>query len=240
VNDISLKLDERTVEGKKVAKLRDSGFIPSVVYGGQDKPILSQSPEVETTKLVHAVGKHTPVNLMIGGKKKLAIIKSIDFDPVKHLLRHVAFHTINQDDIITTEVPIVLIGQGESEAERIGLVVLQALEHIAIKAKPADLPESFELSIAGLSSTEDKLTIGDIKLPVGVEFDDVDQDMELVIANVYEPSALQAANEAAGGDAEPEDVAEVEVENGEETPTDAEVGLEATEQPTSDSETKNK
>ena len=240
MNDISLKLDERTVEGKKVAKLRDSGFIPSVVYGGQDKPILSQSPEVETTKLVHAVGKHTPVNLMIGGKKKLAIIKSIDFDPVKHLLRHVAFHTINQDDIITTEVPIVLIGQGESEAERIGLVVLQALEHIAIKAKPADLPESFELSIAGLSSTEDKLTIGDIKLPVGVEFDDVDQDMELVIANVYEPSALQAANEAAGGDAEPEDVAEVEVENGEETPTDAEVGLEATEQPTSDSETKNK
>ena len=218
MNDISLKLDERTVEGKKVAKLRDNGFIPSVVYGGQDKPILSQSPQVETTKLVHAVGKHTPVNLTIGGKRKLAIIKSIDFDPVRHELRHVAFHTINQDDIITTEVPIVLVGQGESEAERIGLVVLQALEHIAIKAKPADLPESFELSIAGLSSTEDKLTIGDIKLPEGVEFDDVDQDLELVIANVYEPSALQAANEAAGGDAEPEDVAEVAVENGEEAP----------------------
>jgi len=220
VNDISLKLDERTVEGKKVAKLRDSGFIPSVVYGGQDKPILSQSPQVETIKLVQTVGKHTPVNLMIGGKKKLAIIKSIDIDPVRHELRHVAFHTISQDDIITTEVPIVLVGRGESEAERVGLVVLQALEHIAIKAKPADLPESFELSIINLVTTDDKLTIGDIKLPAGVEFDDVDQDMELVIANVYEPSALQAANEAVGGTAEPEDIAEVEVENGEETPQD--------------------
>ncbi|HRQ86532.1 MAG TPA: hypothetical protein PLY16_00300, partial [Candidatus Saccharibacteria bacterium] len=42
---------------------------------------------------------------------------------------------------------------------------------------------------------------------------DAEQDLELVIANVYEPSALQAANEAAGGDAEEE----VQPEEGEET-----------------------
>ena len=222
MNDISLKLDERILEGKQVAKLRDSGFIPSVVYGGQDKPFLSQSPQIETTKLVHAVGKHTPVNLIISGKKKLAIIKSIDIDPVKNQLRHVAFHTIKQDDIITTEVPIVLIGRGESAAERAGLVVLQAIEHITIKAKPADLPESFELSIIDLATTDDKLTIGDIKLPDGVEFDDVDQDLELVIANVYEPSALQAANEAAGGEAEPETESDVPVEGEEEQATEGE------------------
>jgi len=40
--------------------------------------------------------------------------------------------------------------------------------------------------------------------------------MDLVVANVYEPSALQAANDAAGGDAE--DVEDVAVENGAETP----------------------
>lgn len=231
MNEISLKLDERVLEGKQVAKLRDSGFIPSVIYGGQDKPILSQSPQVETTKLVHHAGKHTPVTLMIGGKKKLAIIKSIDFDPIKHQLRHVAFHTIKQDDIITTEVPIILVGQGESAAERAGLVVLQAIEHISIKAKPANLPESFEISIIGLASTEDKLTIGNIKLPEGVEFADVDQDLELVIANVYEPSALQAANEAAGGEAEAEDVAEVAVENGEEAPVEGQAEPETADQP---------
>jgi large subunit ribosomal protein L25 len=222
VNDISLKLDERTAEGKKVAKLRDSGFVPSVVYGGQSQPMSAQSPIVETTKVVHAVGKHTPINLIIDGKKKLAIIKSIDMDPVKHMLRHVAFHTIKQNDIITTEVPIVLVGQGESAAERAGLVVLQALDSIEIKAKPADLPKSLELSILNLAEEDDRLLVSDIVLPSGVEFDDIDQDMDLVIANVYEPSSLQAANEAAGGEAEAE--TEVEAENGEEatteTPTD--------------------
>jgi large subunit ribosomal protein L25 len=218
-NDISLKLDERTVQGKKVTQLRASGQVPSVVYGGKSDPIHTQSPLVETTKVAHAAGKHSPVHLTIAGKKKLAIIKDIDIDPVRHQVRHIAFHTINQNDIITTEVPIHLVGQGESAAERAGLVVLQAIEHIEIKAKPADLPEALELSILELTTTEDKLTLADITLPNGVEFAELEQDTTLVVANVYEPSALQAANEAAAGDAE--DTADVEAENGADTPQDS-------------------
>lgn len=218
-NDISLKLDERTASGKKVAELRRSGFVPSVVYGGQADPISTQSPLVETTKVARAAGKHSPVHLTIAGKKKLAIIKDIDIDPIKHHVRHIAFHTIKQGDVITTQVPIHLIGQGESEAEKAGLVVLQAIEHVDIKAKPADLPEALELSIAALATTDDKLTLGDVTLPEGVEFADVEQDLDLVVANVYEPSALQAANEAAGGDAE--DESQVAAENGEDTPQDS-------------------
>lgn len=216
MNDILLKLDKRSVTGKKVARLRGEGVVPSVVYGGKAEPITTQSLFVETTKVVHMAGKHSPVHLVIDGKKKLAIIKSIDRDPVKHAVRHVAFHTIKQNEVITTEVSISLQGTGESEAERAGLIVLQALEKVEIKAKPADLPEIIELSIASLTSTDDKLTLADITLPEGVEFADAEQDMELVVANVYEPSALQAANEATGGDAEgdvlpePEEVVEGE------------------------------
>lgn len=220
-NDISLKLDPRTAEGKKVAQLRKDGFVPSVVYGGKSEPINTQSGIVETTKVAHQAGKHSPVHLTIDGKKKLAIIKSIDVDPVKHLVRHVAFHTINVNEVITTEVPLHLVGMGESEAEKAGLIVLQALEHIQIKAKPGDLPEALEISIAELATTEDKLTLGDIKLPEGVEYADLEQDLELVIANVYEPSALQAQNEAAAGDAEEAGAEEVEAENGGDTPQDS-------------------
>lgn len=219
MNDITLKLSERTLAGKKVGELRRQGFVPSVVYGGHAEPISTQSPTVETTKVAHAAGKHTPVHLTIDGKKKLAIIKNIDLDPIKHSVRHIAFHTIKQNETITTEVPVILIGQGESEAERVGLIVLQAIEKLTIKALPANLPESIEISIKDLASTDDKLTIGDLKLPEGVEFADVDQDTDLVIANVYEPSALQAANDAAGGDADEDTV--VEAVNGSDTPQDS-------------------
>lgn len=202
MNDLLLELQERDVDGKKVARLRKENLIPSIVYGGQSVPILTQSPIVETTKLVKIAGKHTPIKIAIDGKKKLAIIKTIDIDPIKHSIRHLAFHTIKQNDIITAEVPIVLTGEGESLAERAGLVVLQSIEKIEVKAKPADLPESLDVSILNLATEDDKLIIADIKLPSGAEYADVDQDMDLAIASVYEPSALQAANEAAGGDEE--------------------------------------
>lgn len=212
MNETTLILDERTAKGKKVSELRADGYIPSVVYGGQDKPVLTKSPVVETTKIVKFVGMHTPVNIIVGGKKKLAIIKDVDIDPTRQTYRHIAFHTINQDDIITTSVPIMLIGMGESIAERAGLIILQAIENIEVKAKPANLPNAIEMSIVDMATDEDKLTVADIKLPDNVEFADVDQDMELVIANVYEPSALQAENEAAGGDAEPDTEVPVEGE----------------------------
>lgn len=219
MQEISLKLTERTAVGKKAAKLRKEGVIPSVVYGGKSKAVATQSPRMETTKVARVAGKHTPVHLTIDGKKKLAIIKNIDIDPVKHSVRHIAFHTVKQNEAIVTEVPIVLTGTGESAAEKAGLVILQAIEKVEIKAKPADLPEALEISVAGLSTDEDKLTLADLMLPENVVFADADQDMDLVIANVYEPGALQAANEAAAGEAESE--AEVTAENGEEEVAEA-------------------
>lgn len=217
MQEIKLKLDVRTVQGKKVTKLRKDGLIPSVIYGHGNDPMNTQSLELETVKVVKVAGKHAPVNLTVDGKKQLAIIKTLDFDPVKHSLRHIAFQAISQNEEVTTEVAIHLDGQGESAAERAGLIVLQAIERVEIKAKPADLPEALHLSIIDLATTDDKLTLADITLPEGVEFADSDEDLSLVIANVYEPGALQAANEATGGDAEEpvEEEAETEGEEGE-------------------------
>lgn len=215
MNEITLELKTRTMAGRKVAQLRKQGLTPSVVYGGHADPLSTQSPAVETAKVAHAAGKHSPVHLTIDGKKKLAIIKSIDVDPVKHGIRHIAFHTIKQNEKIVTEVPIVLAGIGESDAEKAGLVILQAIEKVEIRALPSRLPESLEMSVLSLATTDDKLTIADLKLPEGVEFADAEQDTDLVIANVYEPSALQAANDAAGGD--DVDAGDVEAENGGDT-----------------------
>ena len=211
---ITLKIDERTVQGKKVARLRSEGLVPSVVYGHKLEPILGQAPYNEVEKVVREAGKSAPVHLTIGGKKRIALIKDIDRDPVKHEVRHVSFHAVKANDVVTAEVPIHLTGEGESAAEKAGLVVLQSLEHIEVKAKPAELPEALEASIVELAEEHDRLTLADITLPEGVEYADHEQDLGVSIANVYEPAALQAANDAAGGDAEEADADDVEAENG--------------------------
>jgi len=219
---INLKLDIREQQGKKVVGLRRQGFVPGVIYGQGFDPILVKSEYNVIEKAVRDAGKHTPVYVTIDNKKKIALIKDIDRDPIRLRIRHVSFHAVKANDVVQAEVPIHLTGKGESAAEKAGLIVLQAIEMVEIKAKPADLPESLEASIVGLTTDDDKILLKDIPLPEGVEYADLEQDLELVVANVYEPAALEAANEAAAGDAVDDDASQVEAENGAEVPDEAE------------------
>lgn len=227
---ITLKVEERTVHGKKVAKLRKDGYTPGVVYGPGIDPQSVQVPEGELKRVVQAAGKHTPVHLT-GSKRRIAMIKDVDIDPVKNAIQHISFHAVDANSPVVTEVPIRLVGEGESEAEKAGLVILQSLDSAEVRALPMDLPEALEVSVLNLKEAGDKLILGDVKLPEGVELVEhvhgsVEDDEEekpsitdLQIASVWEPAALQAANEAAAGDAD--DESEVESDNGSEEAVEA-------------------
>jgi len=223
---IALTLDERTVHGKKVKSLRKDGFVPAVVYGPGIEPISVQVPAGVMLKIYKQAGTHAPVHLNVGGKRKIAMIKEVDFDAIRGEIRHVSFHAVNASDPVVAEIPVILDGEGESEAEKNGLIVLQTLEKIEVKALPMDLPEAIVVDIRGLKDAGDKVTLGDAKLADGVEFvehesghgdedEEKPQISDLQVASVWEPAALQAANEATSGDAEDESA--VEAENGEDT-----------------------
>lgn len=229
-NKLSIKLDERTVQGKKVKILRRQGFVPGVVYGYNIDPINIQIEAGVMKKLYAKAGTYTPVHLDITGKRKIAMIKDVDYEPVKGTIRHVSFHAIKMSDPVVAEVPVRLIGEGESEAEKNGLIILQNLERIEVKALPLDLPEAVEVDIRELKEAGDKVTLGDAKLPSGVEFvehesghgeedEEKPRIVDLQVASVWEPAALEAANAAAAGTAE--DESDVEAENGEAGPDSA-------------------
>lgn len=231
---VSLKIDVREAHGKKVRNLRRSGLTPGVVYGHGMEPLAIQADSAELRKVVAAAGKHTPVNLT-GAKRRIAMIKDIEYDPTKTgIVRHIAFHAVNADEPVHAVVPVHLLGEGESDAERAGLIVLQSLDKLEVKALPMELPEALEVSTASLREEGDRLTVADIVLPKGVELvehidnhanEDEDEDerpsiFDLVVATVYEPGALAAANDAAAGDAT--DESEVVAEQGGDEPVPAE------------------
>ena len=127
-----------------------------------------------------------------------------------------------------------LVGEGESEAEKAGLIILQNIDTLEVKALPLEMPDALEVDIRHLKEAGERVLVGDIKLPENVELvertdgrEDDDEDEEerqtifdLQIASVWEPAALEAANSAAGGDAE--DESEVEADNGSEAAADTE------------------
>ena len=194
--DIKLSLEKRELAGKKLAALRDAGKVPAVVYGGEPEPVMVQGEYNEIKKALGLAGYHSTLNLDIAGKKQLAIVKNVDINPVSRKLMNVEFQAVSADKAIEATTPIVLEGFETSEANKLHYVVLQVMEEIEVKAKPADLPEKIVADASKFATLDDKLTVANLVLPKGVELADKELSSEQVIASLYDPAAEAAAREA--------------------------------------------
>ena len=214
MSENQLTLESRALAGKKLKDLRAKGLIPSVIYGGKE-PILASSAYNETEKVLRAAGYHSTIDLMLGGKKHLAIVKTIALDPVSRKIMNVEFQAVSANEVIEATAPIVIVNFEASDASKLYHFSLnQVMEEIDVKAKPADLPEEITLDASKLVSADDKLTLADLALPKGVELADKELNEEQVIAGVYDPAAEAAAREAEAATENTTDAADVPSDNG--------------------------
>lgn len=212
-NAITLDLSPREITGKQVRQLRRDGLVPAVIHDHGKPSINVQAPYNEIAKVFRDAGKHSPVSLTADSKKYLAMIKAATFEPKKNRLTHVVFNAVKANEKIEAEVPIHAKydeGNEVSPAERNSLIVLTNLDNVVVEAIPANLPEAIYYDGEKLAEVGDHLTVADLIVPEGVE---IKTEPEHAIATVYEPSAIAAANDEAGGDAEPGDETEVESEH---------------------------
>jgi len=235
-DSISLTLTKREITGKAVKHLRRDGQVPAVIHDHGKPSLVVQADSVQLLKVWRQAGKHHPVQLKTGDQSFTALIKTAEFDPKKHLLTHVVFNAVDKNQKVEAEIPIrprYDEGNESSPAERNGLIVLSQLETVQVKALADKLPDYLEYNAEKLVEIGDHVSIADLVVPDDVE---VETEAEHAIATVYEPSALAAANDAVGGDAE-EAVPAEEGEEGDETAEGTEPTTEGTEKP-ADSEAK--
>lgn len=210
---IALTLEARDITGKAVKHLRKEGTLPAVIHDHGKPSINVQAGYVPMFKVWQQAGKHHAVQLALGGKKYTAIIKDASFDPKKHLLTHVVFNAVNANETIEAEIPIQPKydeGNESSPAERAGFMVLSQLDTVTVEAIASKLPDVLYYNAEKLVEVGDHATVADLVIPAGVV---VKVEPDHAIATVYEPSAVAAANDAAGGDAEEADVADAESED---------------------------
>ena len=161
--DFSLKVDERTVIGKGVRQLRRDGIVPAVIHDHGKASHHIMAPSLAITKIYQSAGKHHPVTLTLGAKKYMALIKSVDFEPRKHTVRHVVFNAISAKEKQQTEVPVHL--SEDIPAEKAGYMVIRQLDAVEIEALPKDLIDEIILDASTLVEIGDKLTVADLAVP---------------------------------------------------------------------------
>lgn len=178
-----LAAQPRTELGKKATKaLRAENLIPVVLNGGEvftlpftgtlkpsEKIVeIGNGKGLITTDLVvstDAVRKlvYTPdiyaIELDINGEKRMAVLKDIQFQPVKDTILHIDLLEVNDNKPVTVEVPVKL--EGHAEGVKAGGKLSLSMKKLRVKAIYTAIPERLIINVdtLGLGKT---LQVGDL------------------------------------------------------------------------------
>lgn len=204
-DSITLEVSAREVSGKAVKHLRKDGIVPAVIHDHGKASVMVQGPYLDLMRAYKQAGKNQPIELKAPGHSYTVLIKDAEFEPKKNQLTHLVFNAVNKNQKVDAEVPVhaqYAEGNDSSPAERNGLIVLAQLEVIQVKATASNIPEAVFYDAEKLVEVGDHVTVADLTIPADVEL--LTEETH-AIATVFEPSALAAANDAAGGDATAEE-----------------------------------
>jgi len=178
-----LKATVRTVTGKKVKNLRKGGLLPSTIYGQGMEPISIQIVDKELEAIFKHAGESGLVDIILEEKVMPVLFRNPQYHPVVGNLLHVDCFKVNLKEKITTNVPLVYVG--EAPAVKEGKVLVEVLNEVEIEALPTDFPEKIEVDLAKLVNVESVITVADLVLDKSLL--EIKNEPSQVIVKVEEP-----------------------------------------------------
>ncbi len=169
-----LSISPREPEGSRaMRRLRRSGRVPGVLYGGDGEPLAFSADARELRHALAASGAVLEVS--DGGSATPAILKSAQYHPVRGETIHVDLLRVNLDVVIAAVVPLELTGGEEAPGVKEGGVLEQITRELNIEALPTSIPESIVHDVSAMQ-INDTITLADVTVPAGVTLlDDVDE-----------------------------------------------------------------
>ncbi|MBS2035565.1 50S ribosomal protein L25 [bacterium] len=160
--------------GKGVArKLRAAGQVPGILYGPSMEPIALELDEKNVLSLVQNHGLNRIIALTVDGApgetKHLCLIKDMQRDVYQQRVVHLDLRKLDLNESVIVSVRLHL--EGEQTIRSKGGIVEQMVRGIRVRTKPADIPSGFTADISNLRLGQ-TITVGEVKLPEGVELVD--------------------------------------------------------------------
>lgn len=138
---------ERSSEQARALKaIRKNNGVPCVLYGCGEN-IHFTVPAEGLRNLVYTPHIYV-VDLTIDGKTVKAIMKDIQFHPVKDNILHVDFYQISEDKPIVMEVPVQL--EGLAEGVKAGGKLALQIRKLKVKALYNIIPERLVINVSNL------------------------------------------------------------------------------------------
>ena len=219
-----LNVDIRKEQGTSAARrTRLQNKVPAVVYhsGVEATPLsvdkISLNKALRTGQMIFEVN--------VEDKNQFVLVKEIQYHPVTDEIIHIDFQKVKEDEKISLEVAVR--SSGEAQGVKLGGLLVQMLNSVTIKCRPAEIPEFLEIDVTDMEMNTN-LFVKDITLPEDVEMltaDDiavvsVQEPKEEKEEEVVEESESDETDEASDADEQPGE-GEAKEESSEEVQNDA-------------------
>ncbi len=195
MKSLSISGSARTEVGKKATnELRKQGMVPCCLYGekrDENGNPVSFAFSVTTDslrKLVYTPDIHV-VELTIDGKAYKAVMKDIQFHPVKDTILHVDFYEVTETKPIVMAVPVRL--EGLADGVRAGGKLVQLQRTLKVKAVYTAIPEKLFINVTSLGLGK-SIKVGDLSFE-GLELVTVKEALVCAVKTTRASAAAAAA-----------------------------------------------
>lgn len=155
MKEFNVKGTKRSELGRKAARLlRKEGGVPCNLYGeakdesGKPTSLAFSTTNAELRNLIYTPDIFV-VNLDIDGEIHKAVMREIQFHPVKDTVLHVDFYEITDTKPIEMEVPIRL--NGLAAGVKAGGRLVASVRKLKVKAVHSNIPERLDIDVSNLA-----------------------------------------------------------------------------------------
>jgi large subunit ribosomal protein L25 len=176
---------------RETRRLRRSGQVPGVLYGGDEGPVAFA---VDERTLRHALAaRGAVIELTVdGGASTPAVLKDAQRHPVRGDLMHVDLLRVDLNVAIQAPVTVELIGTEEAPGVVEGGILEHVTREVNVEALPNDIPESIQVDVSALEMNG-TLSLGDITAPSGITL--LDDPETTILASITPPSVAPETDE---------------------------------------------
>ena len=196
MNTLKAERRDMTIKAKK---LRREGFVTGCIFGREMKesiPLKMEKSAVE--RLLKEEGKGGQVMLEVEGQTYDALIKEVDYNPLKGQVDEIDFQALVSGEKVHSVAEIHLLNADKLVAG----VPQQMLHEVAFKALPSALVDKIEVDVGDLK-VGDTIRVKDLAIASDKDVD-LSTDLEATVVTITEVhvSAADAAEETAEETAE--------------------------------------
>jgi len=172
-------------------RLRHSGKVPGVLYGGKSDSI---SIELDSKELFmqfkHEAFHASILTLNLDGKKEQVLLRDFQMHPVRNNIQHIDLQRIDENKKLSVKIPFHFLNEEIAPGVKLeGGIVSHIMVEADILCLPKDLPTYIEVDLINLS-IGDSIHLSEVKIPEGVELTSLSEENDPIITSISRPKVV--------------------------------------------------